>query len=209
MKSRLLYYFNTSPLFVSCIMLFIEKFWWKAPWCHCLCCCMSVEGVFKDVTHLPFFTGGLVYSMPLAFPYPLLGQVSCRRSSPPDDKPFVVQWDTTWYHFVIFFSLLTSVEKNWIDTWRSEWEEVSMFWLVSQGDEVLEVNLCHQEMTMFQGPLDKMQLSCWPIWLCFYPHDEGVLQGLRYIKMVVWLPGHHVTAFQIFVWQLAKFKLKY
>lgn len=27
----------------------------------------------------------------------------------PDDKPFVVLWETTWYHF---FSLLVSLEKN-------------------------------------------------------------------------------------------------
>lgn len=56
----------------------VQKFWWKS-----LCCCILSS------------RGGLVCSIPVAFPYPLLGQVSCRRSSPPDDKPFVVQGDAT------------------------------------------------------------------------------------------------------------------
>lgn len=52
-------YENTSFVLLQyqptiCFLYYVvQKFWWKS-----LCCYMSVEGVFKDITHLPFFTGG-------------------------------------------------------------------------------------------------------------------------------------------------------
>lgn len=159
-KISLLYYFNTSQVFVSCIMLVHTIILVKKPHGAPACAVVRQWMVFLKASHI-FLSSWGVWFAPCLLPFhiPSLWQVACRRSSPPDDKPFVLKWDALWYHLVIFlyshlWKKLQQCEINRhmegitgrsIHIWPFSGVRCPFF---SRG---FEVNLCHGDMTMIQG----------------------------------------------------------